>query len=275
MELNQLQDILSQFTLTPKMPLLFLGHGSPMNAIEENQFVQGFRNTSKNIPKPKAILCISAHWFTKGTKVTAMNFPPTIHDFGGFPEALFQVQYNAPGSPELAEATQNLLTPTPVDLDHNWGLDHGAWSVIKHLYPNADIPVIQLSIDYTKPADYHFELGKKLQALRERGILIIGSGNIIHNLRLVDFANINKVDYGYEWAHEAFEAINKQLLDGNYKPLIEYEKQSKALQLAIPTPDHYLPLLYILGLQNKNEELSLFNNHLLAGSLSMTSVKIF
>ncbi|MDI9310380.1 MAG: 4,5-DOPA dioxygenase extradiol [Limnohabitans sp.] len=274
MELNHLHDILSQFPLTSKMPLLFLGHGSPMNAIEENQFVQGFRNIAKNIPKPKAILCISAHWFTKGTKVTAMNFPPTIHDFGGFPEALFQVQYNAPGSPELAEATQNLLTPTPIDLDHNWGLDHGAWSVIKHLYPNADIPVIQLSIDYTKPADYHFELGKKLQALRERGILIIGSGNIIHNLRLVDFANINKIDYGYDWAQEAFGTINKQLLDGNYKPLIEYEKQSKAFQLAIPTPDHYLPLLYILGLQNKNEELSLFNNHLLAGSLSMTSVKI-
>lgn len=274
MELNQLNDILSQFPLTPKMPLLFLGHGSPMNAIEENQFVQGFRNTVKNIPKPNAILCVSAHWFTKGTKVTAMNFPPTIHDFGGFPEALYQVQYNAPGSPELAEATQKILAPTPVDLDHNWGLDHGAWSVIKHLYPNADIPVIQLSIDYTKPAEYHFELGKKLQALRERGILIVGSGNIVHNLRLVDFANINKVDYGFEWAHEAFETVNKNLLEGNYKPLVEYDKQSKALQLAIPTPDHFLPLLYILGLQNKNEELSLFNNHLLAGSLSMTSVKI-
>ncbi|WP_428224489.1 4,5-DOPA dioxygenase extradiol [Flavobacterium sp.] len=274
MTLQNLDIIISQFPLTLKMPLLFLGHGSPMNAIEENQFVAGFRHIAKTIQKPKAILCISAHWFTKGTKVTAMKFPPTIHDFGGFPEALFQVQYNTPGSPELAEATQNLLKPTPVDLDHNWGLDHGAWSVIKHLYPNADIPVIQLSIDYTKPAEYHFELGKKLQALRERGILIIGSGNIIHNLRLVDFANINKVDYGYDWAHEAFDTINKQLMEGNYKPLIEYEKQSKAFQLAIPTPDHYLPLLYILGLQNKNEELSLFNNHLLAGSLSMTSVKI-
>ena len=274
MTLQNLDILISQFPLTLKMPLLFLGHGSPMNAIEENQFVAGFRHIAKTIQKPKAILCISAHWFTKGTKVTAMKFPPTIHDFGGFPEALFQVQYNTPGSPELAEATQNLLKPTPVDLDHNWGLDHGAWSVIKHLYPNADIPVIQLSIDYTKPAEYHFELGKKLQALRERGILIIGSGNIIHNLRLVDFANINKVDYGYDWAHEAFDTINKQLMEGNYKPLVEYEKQSKAFQLAIPTPDHYLPLLYVLGLQNKKEELSLFNNHLLAGSLSMTSAKI-
>ncbi len=274
MNLNHLDNIANQFSSTETMPVLFLGHGSPMNAIEENQFVQGFRNSVKTIQKPNAILCISAHWFTKGTKVTAMNFPPTIHDFGGFPKALYEVQYNAPGSPELAEVTQKLLAPTPVDLDHNWGLDHGAWSVIKHLYPNADIPVIQLSIDYTKPAEYHYELAQKLQKLRERGILIIGSGNIIHNLRLVDFQNINKVDYGYDWAHEAFESINKNLLEGNYKPLINYEKQSKALQLAIPTPDHYLPLLYILGLQNKNEELSLFNNHLLAGSLSMTSVKI-
>ncbi|SHJ20223.1 4,5-DOPA-extradiol-dioxygenase [Flavobacterium terrae] len=274
MNLNQLDTIASQFPRTDKMPVLFLGHGSPMNAIEENQFVQGFRNIAKTIPKPNAILCVSAHWFTKGTKVTAMNFPPTIHDFGGFPKALYEVQYNAPGSPELAEVTQKLLTPTPVDLDHSWGLDHGAWSVIKHLYPNADIPVIQLSIDYTKPAEYHYELAQKLQTLRERGILIIGSGNIVHNLRLVDFNNINKVDYGYDWAHEAFDSINKHLLDGDYKPLISYEKQSKAFQLAIPTPDHYLPLLYILGLQSKNEELSLFNNHLLAGSLSMTSVKI-
>ncbi|WP_136668076.1 4,5-DOPA dioxygenase extradiol [Flavobacterium sp. H122] len=274
MTLNNLDNIADLFPRTEKMPVLFLGHGSPMNAIEENQFVQGFRNIAKTIQKPNAILCISAHWYTNGTKATAMNFPPTIHDFGGFPKALYEVQYNAPGSPELAEVTQSLLAPTTVDLDHNWGLDHGAWSVIKHLYPNADIPVIQLSIDYTKPAPYHYELAQKLQKLRERGILIIGSGNIVHNLRLVDFHNMNKVDYGYDWAHEAFEMVNKHLSDGDYNPLINYEKQSKVLQLAIPTPDHYLPLLYILGLQNKNEELSLFNNHLLAGSLSMTSVKI-
>lgn len=274
MNLNELEAIVSQFPRTEKMPILFLGHGSPMNAIEENQFVQGFKNIAKTIQKPNAILCVSAHWFTKGTKVTAMKFPPTIHDFGGFPKALYEVQYNAPGSPELAETTKEILAPAIVDLDHNWGLDHGAWSVIKHLYPNADIPTIQLSIDYTKPAEYHYELAQKLQALRERGVLIIGSGNIVHNLRLVDFHNINKVDYGYDWAHEAFDTINKHLLDGDYNPLISYEKQSKAFQLAIPTPDHYLPLMYILGLQNKNDELSLFNNHLLAGSLSMTSVKI-
>jgi 4,5-DOPA dioxygenase extradiol len=274
MNLNQLDTLISQFPLTEKMPVLFLGHGSPMNAIEENQFVAGFRNTAKTITKPNAILCISAHWYTKGTKVTAMKFPSTIHDFGGFPEALYQVQYNAVGSPELAETTKALLEPVNVDLDHQWGLDHGAWSVLKHLYPNADIPVIQLSIDYTKPAEYHFELAKKLRSLRNRGILIVGSGNIVHNLRMVDFANINKVDYGYDWAIEAHETINNYLLETNYKPLLSYEKQSKAIQLAIPTPDHFLPLIYTLGLQQPSESLSLFNNHLLAGSLNMTSVKI-
>jgi len=274
MKLNDISHLIDQFPLTEKMPVLFLGHGSPMNAIEENQFVAGFRNIAKTITKPNAILCISAHWYTKGTKVTAMKFPSTIHDFGGFPEALYQVQYNAVGSPELAETTKALLEPVEIDLDHQWGLDHGAWSVLKHLYPNADIPVIQLSIDYTKPAEYHFELAKKLQSLRNRGILIVGSGNIVHNLRMVDFANINKVDYGYDWAIEAHETINKYLLDTNYKPLLSYEKQSKAIQLAIPTPDHFLPLLYTLGLQQESESLSLFNNHLLAGSLNMTSVKI-
>lgn len=274
MELHQLNSLLSQFPLTEKMPVLFLGHGSPMNAIEENQFVQGFREIAKSIAKPNAILCISAHWYTKGTKVTAMKFPPTIHDFGGFPEALYKVQYNAVGSPELAATAKELLQPTSVDLDHDWGLDHGAWSVLKHLYPNADIPVIQLSIDYTKPAEYHFELAKKLQSLRNRGILIVGSGNIVHNLRMVDFANINKVDYGYDWAIEAYETVNKHLLDGNYKPLLQYEKGNRALQLAIPTPDHFLPLLYAIGLQENSEKIALFNNHLLAGSLSMTSVKI-
>lgn len=274
MNLNDLHTVSSSFPLTEKMPVLFLGHGNPMNAIEENQFVTGFRNIAKTLPKPNAILCISAHWFTNGTKVTAMEFPPTIHDFGGFPPALFNVQYPAKGSPELAEETKNLLHPTFVALDEKWGLDHGAWSVIKHLYPEANIPVIQLSIDYTKPAQFHYELAQKLQSLRHKGILIIGSGNIIHNLRLVDFTNINKVDYGFDWAIEAHQTINNYLLDRNYKPLINYETQSKAFQLAIPTPEHYLPLIYSLGLQDKTDNLTLFNDNLLAGSLSMTSVKI-
>ena len=272
--LNDLHSISSTFSNTDKMPVLFLGHGSPMNAIEENQFVAGFRNLAKTLPQPNAILCVSAHWFTKGTKVTAMEMPRTIHDFGGFPQALFDVQYPAKGSPELAVETQKILDPILVELDEHWGLDHGAWSVIKHLYPKANVPVIQLSIDYTKPAQYHFDLAQKLSALRTKGILIVGSGNIIHNLRLVNFPNLNKDNYGYDWAIEAREIINAHLLDGNFKPLIDFEKQSQALQLAIPTPEHYLPLIYTLGLKGKQEELGLFNDKLLGGSLSMTSVKI-
>jgi 4,5-DOPA dioxygenase extradiol len=272
--LNDLHKISSTFPNTEKMPVLFLGHGSPMNAIEENQFVTGFRNLAKNLPKPNAILCISAHWFTNGTKVTAMEIPKTIHDFGGFPQALFEVQYPAPGSPELAVETKELLLPNEVELDDTWGLDHGAWSVIKHLYPKADVPIIQLSIDYTKPPEYHFELAQKLSALRQKGILIIGSGNIVHNLRLVDYQNFDRDNYGFDWAIEAREMVNNYLLDGNFRPLIDYEKQSKALQIAIPTPEHYLPLIYTLGLKDKTEELSLFNDKLVAGSLSMTSVKI-
>jgi len=271
--LNDLHKISGSFSSTEKMPVLFLGHGSPMNAIEENQFVTGFRNLAKTLPKPNAILCISAHWFTNGTKVTAMEMPRTIHDFGGFPQELFEVQYPAKGSPELATTTKELLSPTDVELDHQWGLDHGAWSVIKHLYPDADIPVIQMSIDYTKSGQYHFELAQKLSELRTKGILIVGSGNIIHNLRLVDFRNINTDNYGYDWAFEAREVINKHLIDGDFQPLIDFEKQSKAFQLSIPTPDHYLPLIYTLGLKGKQEELSLFNDKLVGGSLSMTSVR--
>lgn len=272
--LNDLHSISSTFSNTDKMPVLFLGHGSPMNAIEENQFVAGFRNLAKTLPQPNAILCISAHWFTNGTKVTSMQMPRTIHDFGGFPQALFDVQYPAKGSPELALETKRILDPVHVDLDEHWGLDHGAWSVIKHLYPEANVPVIQLSIDYTKSGQYHFELAQKLQSLRHKGVLIIGSGNIVHNLRLVDFRNFDKDNYGYDWAIEARETINNYLLDENFQPLIDFEKMNKTIQLAIPTPDHYLPLLYTLGLKEKSEELSLFNDKLLAGSLSMTSVKI-
>jgi 4,5-DOPA dioxygenase extradiol len=274
MKLNELSNLTQAFSSSEKMPVLFLGHGSPMNAIEENQFVAGFRNIAKTLPKPNAILCISAHWYTNGTKVTAMEIPRTIHDFGGFPKELFEVQYSAKGSPELAQETKTLLQPTAVELDEKWGLDHGAWSVIKHLYPNADIPVIQLSIDYTKPAQYHYELAQKLNSLRHKGILIIGSGNIVHNLGLVDWQNFDTDNYGHDWAIEARTTINNYLLNGDYQPLINFNKQSKAVNLAIPTPDHYLPLIYTLGLQQKGETLSLFNDKLVAGSLSMTSLKI-
>jgi len=272
--LNELHRISQSFSNSEKMPVLFLGHGSPMNAIEENQFVTGFREIAKTLPRPNAILCVSAHWFTQGTKVTAMEMPRTIHDFSGFPKELYEVQYPAKGNIALAKETKELLSPVIVELDEKWGLDHGAWSVIKHLYPNADIPVVQLSIDYTKPAQIHFELAQKLNSLRHKGILIIGSGNIVHNLGLVDFKYFNKDNYGFDWAIEARETINNYLLEGNYQPLINYEKQSKAFQLAIPTPEHYLPLIYALGLQQKGENLTLFNDKLVAGSLSMTSVKI-
>jgi len=274
MNLNDLSNISDGFKTTEKMPVLFLGHGSPMNAIEENQFVAGFREVSKKIPKPNAILCVSAHWFTDGTFVTAMEMLKTIHDFYGFPKELFEVQYPAPGNPALAKETAELLAPVLVEEDHSWGLDHGAWSVIRHLYPEADIPVIQLSIDYTKPPQYHFDLAQKLNKLREKGILILGSGNIVHNLRMIDWRNINTVGSGWDWAIEAREKTNNWLLEGNFQNLIDYQKQGTALHYAVPTPDHYLPLIYILGLKERSDELSLFNDELIGGSLSMTSVRI-
>lgn len=267
-------NFLSSFPDTETMPLLFTGHGSPMNAIEENDFVRGFRNISKTLPKPNAILCISAHWFTNGTFVTAMEKPKTIYDFYGFPPELYTVKYPAKGSPELAKGSKQLLSPTLVELDEKWGLDHGAWSVIKHLYPSANVPVVELSIDYTKPAAYHFNLAKQLAALRNKGVLIIGSGNIIHNLRLVDFSNFDKKDYGYDWAIEAHEKINNLIIEENFAPLLGYEKLGTAVNIAVPTPDHYFPLMYVLGLKQKHESISLFNDELVAGSLSMTSLSI-
>jgi 4,5-DOPA dioxygenase extradiol len=257
-----------------KMPMLFLGHGSPMNAIEENEFVHGFRNVVKEIPKPNAILCISAHWETKGTLVTAMQNPPTIHDFGGFPQVLFEVQYPAPGSPELAKETQKLITKTHVELDDKWGLDHGAWSVIKHLYPNADIPVIQLSLDYYKTPKEHYELAKDLDSLRKRGILIIGSGNMVHNLRMMAWDKLNTDDYSYDWALEASVKMKQFILNNEHQALVNYGKQGKAFELAIPTPEHYLPLLYILGIKEEKETITLFNDKAVAGSLTMTSLKV-
>jgi 4,5-DOPA dioxygenase extradiol len=271
---SHLQQIADSFLPSEKMPVLFLGHGSPMNAIEENEFVTGFRNIAETLPKPRAILCVSAHWYTQGTKVTAMDMPRTIHDFGGFPKALYDVQYPAKGSPALAKDTAQMLLPVLVELDEQWGLDHGAWSVIKHLYPKADIPVIQMSIDYSKPPSYHFDLSARLQSLRHKGILIIGSGNIIHNLGMVDWQNLHKVDYGFDWAVEARYKINQWIIDENFQPIINYNSQGQALQLAAPSPDHFLPLIYTLGLKTKGDNISLFNDKLIGGSLSMTSIAI-
>ncbi len=256
------------------MPVLFLGHGSPMNAIEENEFVREFRELGKTLPKPNAILCISAHWYTQGAFITAMEKPRTIHDFGGFPSDLYKIQYPASGDPKLADETKKLLPEQSIGLDQSWGLDHGAWSVIKHLYPLADVPVVQLSIDYTKPASWHFGLAGQLTSLRNKGILIIGSGNIIHNLRLVDFENYYKDNYGYDWAQEAREILNQLIIQGDFKPLLDYPKLGESVRLSVPTPDHFLPLLYALALKEKKETVHLFNDKLMAGSLSMTSLVI-
>ncbi|MBK7810379.1 MAG: 4,5-DOPA dioxygenase extradiol [Saprospiraceae bacterium] len=274
MKLYELSKMTEPLSNTDKMPVLFLGHGSPMNAIEENEFVAGFRNIAKEIPKPNAILCISAHWETSGTFVTAMQNPSTIHDFGGFPKELFAVQYPAPGSPDLAKETKALVKKTKVGLDDQWGLDHGAWSVIKHLYPNADVPVIQMSLDYNKPAQYHYELAQEIKSLREKGVLVIGSGNIVHNLRMVAWDKLNASEYGYDWAIEASEKMKKFILDSDHDPLINYRSQGKSFDLAIPTPEHYLPLLYSLALKEKNEQVSIFNDKAIGGSLTMTSVRI-
>lgn len=255
-----------------KMPLLFLGHGSPMNAIEENEFVHGFRTVGQEIRKPTAILCISAHWETRGTFVTAMEKPPTIHDFGGFPKRLFEVQYPASGSPKLAQQTKDLVQKTEVGLSHSWGLDHGAWSVIKHLYPDADIPVVQMSLDYSKPAAYHYELAQELAALRQKGVLIVGSGNMIHNLGMVAWNRLGD-SFAFDWAIEAHQKMKSYILNEDFQRLINYTKQGKAFELSIPTPEHYLPLLYILALKDKKDQTTLFNDIPIGGSLLMTSVK--
>ncbi len=274
MKLNELNNLTEKFDKTDKMPALFLGHGSPMNAIEENVFVQGFRQIGKEIPMPAAILCISAHWEANGTFVTAMEKPRTIHDFSGFPKELYEVQYPAPGNPELAKEIKDEVKNTEVGLDVNWGLDHGAWSVIKHLYPDAEVPVVQMSLDYRQSPQYHFELAKELSFLRNKGVLIIGSGNMVHNLRMVDWRRLDEVDYGYDWAKEASEKMKRFILSGDYKQLINYQSQGREFELAVPTPEHYLPLLYAVALKDEKDVVSLFNDMAVGGSLSMTSVKI-
>jgi 4,5-DOPA dioxygenase extradiol len=257
-----------------KMPVLFIGHGSPMNAIEDNEFVQTWIGIGKSLPRPSAILCISAHWETHGTYVTAMEKPMTIHDFGGFPKKLFEVQYPAPGSPELAKETTRIVKKTEVGLDEKWGLDHGSWSVIKHLYPGADVPLVQLSLDYSQAPQYHYDLAREISSLRQKGVLIIGSGNIVHNLALLAWDKLNADDYGYDWALVAKEKIKNYIISGDHKMLINYIQLGRELKLAVPTPEHYLPLLYILSLKDENEKVTFFNDKTIGGSLAMMSVKI-
>lgn len=270
--LNQFKNFTSALPQSDIMPALFVGHGSPMNGIEHNEFSSKWNEMAQQIAVPKAVLVVSAHWFTRGTKITAMDFPPTIHDFGGFPQALFDVQYPAPGNAALAKETKAMVKSTDVLLDHDWGLDHGAWSVVKNMYPNADIPVLQLSIDYTKDAQYHYDLAKEISALRKKGVLILGSGNMVHNLRMISWEMIN--GGGYDWAIEANEKFKNAIINKNHQALINYQSMGSDVMLGIPTPEHYLPLLYTLGLQSDNEEATLFNDKAIGGSLTMTSVKV-
>lgn len=252
------------------MPALFIGHGNPMNAIEETVYSAAWQDAAAAIPRPKAILCISAHWETDGTFVTAMPQPRTIHDFYGFPDELFQVQYPAPGSPELAEQVRGMVKATTVGLDQNWGLDHGAWSVLRRMYPEADIPVVQLSLDRTKQPRFHYDLGRELAALRSEGVLILGSGNIVHNLRMMQWRALEP----YPWATEFDRTAAELITSGNHDRLVDYPALGEAARLSIPSNEHYLPLLYILGLQQPGEPVSFFAEGISLGSISMRSVKI-
>lgn len=261
----------SEKTHAKKMPALFVGHGSPMNAIDDNLFSRKWAEIGHSMDKPKAILCISAHWYVRGTYVTAMPKPKTIHDFGGFPDELYRVQYPAKGNPELAAEIAHALQQHQAGLDMEWGLDHGTWSILNKMYPLADVPVLQLSIDYTKPPEWHYALAKELEYLRNKGVMIIGSGNMVHNLRMVAWDKINEVGYGYDWAIEINEIFKKHLTNKNDQALIHFQKLGSAAQMAIPTPDHFLPMIYIMALRDNNDQIQFFNDKAQAGSLTMTS----
>lgn len=267
MNLQQLKTLSQRFKTTQKMPILFLGHGSPMNAISSNQFTENWHQLGKNLPNPQAILSISAHWETQGTFVTAMEKPQTIHDFYNFPQALYDMDYPAPGNPMLAHSIQNIAQH--IMLDHQWGLDHGSWAVICHLYPNADIPTLQLSLDMSLPPQAHFDLAKLLITLRHRGVLILASGNMVHNLRRLD---VHNAQGGHDWAEAARESMTHMIVHQEYQKLIQFKDQGEAFKLSIPTDEHYLPLLYILGLKDSTDELLIFNNQSVMGSLAMTSL---
>lgn len=254
------------------LPAIFFGHGNPMNALASNSYTQAWARIGASIGKPKAVLMISAHWFVPETAVTAMTQPRTIHDFGGFPPELYRVQYRAPGAPELARRVQALLSPLEARLDEQWGLDHGAWSVLTHVYPDADVPVIQLSIDETKPASFHYELGAQLSPLRDEGILIAGSGNLIHNLHT--YAWGRHPAEPYEWAVRFEDRARALMQLGDHDLLIGYEALGRDAQLSIPTPEHYLPLLYVLGAQRPGDAVSFPVEGVDGGSISMLAVQV-
>jgi 4,5-DOPA dioxygenase extradiol len=268
--LNELKKLQNFTETSDRMPVLFIGHGNPMYGIEENQYTRGWRKAVANVPKPKAIVVVSAHWETRGTKITAMPKPPVIYDFGGFPQALFEAKYNASGDPSLAKNIAENLKERLIELDESWGLDHGSWTILRHLYPDADIPVLQLSLDYAKPAEEHYQMAKELAFLRDRGVLIIGSGNMVHNLRLINF----RAPQSHEWARSADEKFKDLILTGEHDKLIKYETLGSDVALSVPTAEHYTPLLYALALKTKDEPVEIFNDGIDLGAISMTSVKI-
>lgn len=253
------------------MPVLFVGHGSPMNAIEKNKYSEAWKAMGKKLPKPRAILCISAHWFINGTYVHGSAHPKTIHDFWGFPKELYEMKYPCRGAPELAKEVQKLVKKCRVGWDLDWGLDHGTWSVMSRMFPEAKIPVFQLSLDLTKPSEYHYQLAKELAPLREMGVLIVGSGNLVHNLGRVRFDDDSPP---YDWAVEFDHLVRNLILNGDHKSLIAYEKLGKAALLSVPTPDHYWPLLYALGLQDMNDAVDFFAEGIALGNVSMRSLII-
>jgi 4,5-DOPA dioxygenase extradiol len=256
----------------PALPAIFFGHGNPMNALLDNEYTRRWSAIGQSIAKPKAILSISAHWYVPATGVTVSTAPRTVHDFGGFPPELYQVKYPAPGDPELARRVQQLLAPVPVALDNSWGLDHGTWSVLKHVYPQADVPIVQLSIDETQPAEWHFDIARRLAILRDEGVLIVGSGNLVHNLHT--YAWGREAVEPYDWALRFEQQAREMLMAEENRPLIDYERLGRDAMLSIPTPDHYLPLLYVLGTRQKGESASFPVEGVDGGSVSMLSVRI-
>lgn len=256
-----------------RMPALFLGHGSPMNVLEENHYTQAWRQAGDTLPLPRAIVAVSAHWYTRGTAVTAMKDPRTIHDFGGFPQALFDTRYPAPGSPALAQEIADTLAPVEVRLDHEWGFDHGSWGVLIKMYPDADIPVVQLSVDATQPPAWHFEQGKKLAALRDSGVMIVASGNVVHNLRKVRW---DETAEAWPWAQRFNQFVQNNLAyqgDAVAHPLVNFMQHPDAA-LSNPTPEHYLPLLYVLGTRQADEPVTVPVNGIEMGAISMLSVQM-
>lgn len=258
--------------MATSMPAVFFGHGNPMNALMRNQWSEAWAAIGASVPRPRAVLCISAHWYVPGTRITAMTAPRTIHDFSGFPQELYDVEYPAPGDPELARRVQELLAPIPIGLDESWGLDHGTWSVFCHVYNDATIPIVQLSIDESQPAAFHFEVGRKLAPLRDEGILVAASGNVVHNLRA--YAWGRHMPEPYDWARRFEDKAKELMLAGDHKALVEYEHLGRDATLSVPTPDHYLPLLYVLATRSERDKITFPVEGIEGGSLSMLSVRI-